>query len=289
MEIKQNEKSGSHQPRYAPYLLESGQWVRTVLSQRAGGLLITVNMNPDQRCNFDCLYCEVRRSARNKQRRMNAPLMGRELREALSKFTDLETWAHQTHPKTPHELFELKGVALSGDGEPTLCPKFLEVVREVLEIRRDPGMPWFRLILVSNSTGLDKPAVRKGLELFEDSDEIWLKLDAGTPQAMKRINQTRVPLTRIMRNIRETGRRHPIVIQSLFFDADGKGPDDSEIDAYVHRLHELKTDGAQISHIQIHSVSRPPAHGGCGHTSLSRLSEIARHVREKTGLHAEVY
>ena len=35
------------------------RFVYTVVSPRARGLSVGVNMNPDQRCNFDCAYCEV--------------------------------------------------------------------------------------------------------------------------------------------------------------------------------------------------------------------------------------
>ncbi|MGH7991649.1 MAG: hypothetical protein ACREDS_15850, partial [Limisphaerales bacterium] len=37
------------------------RFVYAVISARARGLSIGVNMNPDQRCNFDCEYCEVNR------------------------------------------------------------------------------------------------------------------------------------------------------------------------------------------------------------------------------------
>src|SRR5581483_1241604 len=38
------------------------EFVYCVISQRGRGLSIGVNMNPDKRCNFDCVYCEIDRS-----------------------------------------------------------------------------------------------------------------------------------------------------------------------------------------------------------------------------------
>jgi hypothetical protein len=35
------------------------RFVYAVISQRAGGLSIGVNLTPDRQCNFDCIYCEV--------------------------------------------------------------------------------------------------------------------------------------------------------------------------------------------------------------------------------------
>ena len=37
------------------------RFVYAVVSQRADGLSIGVNMNPGKLCNFDCVYCEVDR------------------------------------------------------------------------------------------------------------------------------------------------------------------------------------------------------------------------------------
>jgi sulfatase maturation enzyme AslB (radical SAM superfamily) len=38
------------------------RFVYTVVSPRARGLSVGVNLNPDKFCNFDCVYCEVNRS-----------------------------------------------------------------------------------------------------------------------------------------------------------------------------------------------------------------------------------
>ena len=40
----------------------NNRFVYAVISPRARGLTLGVNMNPDKRCNFDCLYCEVDRA-----------------------------------------------------------------------------------------------------------------------------------------------------------------------------------------------------------------------------------
>ena len=38
------------------------RFVYPVVSRRSGGLSIGLNVNPDKRCNFDCLYCQVDRT-----------------------------------------------------------------------------------------------------------------------------------------------------------------------------------------------------------------------------------
>jgi hypothetical protein len=41
---------------------EANVYVYPVISRRAGGLSIGVNLNPDKVCNFDCPYCQVDRT-----------------------------------------------------------------------------------------------------------------------------------------------------------------------------------------------------------------------------------
>src|SRR6185295_20336399 len=38
------------------------RFVYLTISPRARGLSIGVNLNPDRKCNFDCVYCEVDRT-----------------------------------------------------------------------------------------------------------------------------------------------------------------------------------------------------------------------------------
>ena len=57
-------KAGSHPPRTAsgcPREFHGNRCIYTVVSPRARGLTVGINVNPDKRCNFDCIYCEVQR------------------------------------------------------------------------------------------------------------------------------------------------------------------------------------------------------------------------------------
>jgi wyosine [tRNA(Phe)-imidazoG37] synthetase (radical SAM superfamily) len=263
------------------------QFVYAVITSRAGGLSVGVNMNPDQRCNFDCCYCEVRRIPE----KLGAQL---ELQTLKQELLHVVAMAYRGHLRTldqfamlPAELLELKEVALSGDGEPSLVSNFDEVVREILLIRHLTGP--FKMVLFTNGTGLHLPAVQRGLQYFEPTDEIWIKLDTGTEGLMRRINGTALPLDAVTNNIIALGRSRPVVIQSLFCILDGQAPSDDEVATFVEKLRELKAHGAQIALVQVYSVSRSPARPGCKHLPLARLSQIAREVRTKTGLKAEVF
>lgn len=265
------------------------RFVYTVISPRARGLSVGVNLNPDRRCNFDCVYCEVNRQTPVPALAFDAGTMAAELERTLLLVQSGELRARPGYKGLPAELLELRHVALSGDGEPTLCPKFAEAVEAVLHLRARGRFPFFKVVLLTNTTGLNHPSVIEGLSLFTPRDEIWAKLDAGTQPYMNAVNRPDCTIEAVLENILRLGRQRPVVIQSLFCSINSVPPSTAEIDAYAGRLRSLKEQGARISLVQIYSATRPTAHSECGHLPLRTLSEIARHVREVSGLNAEVF
>jgi wyosine [tRNA(Phe)-imidazoG37] synthetase (radical SAM superfamily) len=196
---------------------------------------------------------------------------------------------HAHYANVPAELLQLRHVCLSGDGEPTLSPNFNEVLESVVHLRARGRFPFFKLVLVTNASGLDRPEVKTGLRLFTARDEIWAKVDAGTNEYMQRLNKADCTIERILENILSVARQRPVIIQSLFVAINGASPPPQEIEAYVQRLSALKQAGAQIPLVQIYSATRPTPHAECSHLPLRVLSEIARRVREAAGLKAEVF
>jgi len=265
------------------------RFVYAAISQRARGLSIGVNLNPDKRCNFDCVYCEVDRDTPGRERRVEVEVMAAELEWLLLLQREGKLGELDWFRNLPPELLELKEVALSGYGEPTLCPNFDEVVREVLFLRSTGKLPFFKTVLITNGTGLDLPPVTAGLDLLCQQDEVWVKLDAGTQEYYKQVNRPTLPLWRILANILALSKKRPVIIQSLFPLVNGQEPPWEEIEEYAQRLKELKAAGAQISMVQVYSAHRPPHRPNCEHLALKSLSRIASHVRTVAGLRAEVF
>ena len=265
------------------------RFVYSLISPRARGLSVGVNMNPDKGCNFDCSYCEVNRTEPSHELRLDATVMMEELQRTLALIYSGEIRQRPCYQNAPPELLVLRHVALSGDGEPTLCPNFSEAVEAVVHVRARGRFPFFKLVLITNASGLDRPEVEEGLRLFTPRDEVWAKLDGGTQEAINRVNRPGCSLAQILRNILSLARRRPVVIQSLFPSINGVGPTPSEIDAYAQCLGELRNSKAQIPLVQIYSATRPTIHSECGHLPLRTLSHIAQRVREATGLNAEVF
>ena len=265
------------------------RFVYVVISPRARGLSIGVNMNPDKRCNFDCVYCEVNRCLPPLENHLDVDVMAVELEQTLALVRGGQLREQDTYRELPAELLKLRHVALSGDGEPTLCPNFAEAMHAVMHVRARSLLAFYKIVLITNATSLDLPGVQEGLKYFTAQDEIWAKLDGGTQAYLDNINHPRVPLEKIMANILLLARRRPVVIQSLFPSLNGREPATAEIEQYVQRLQELKEAGAQISLVQIYSATRPTPRSECGHLPLRSLSRIAQQVRAVTGLKAEVF
>jgi len=265
------------------------RFIYVVFSQRAHGLSIGINMNPDQNCNFKCVYCEVARTPESQDRKLDLSVMAAELKKVLALVHKGQLQELPEYRTVPEELMRLRMVTLSGDGEPTLCPDFEQVVQELVHLRAHSTYPFYKMVLITNGTGLHLPTVQNGLRWFTASDEVWTKLDTGTQEAMDRVNRSHVHLDRIMENILMLGRQRPIIIQSLFPLLNEAEPSAQEIQEYVQRLAELKAGGAMIAHVQIYSAHRPTALPHCRHLSLKCLSNIAHQVRTIAGLKAEVF
>lgn len=265
------------------------RFVYVVVSPRAHGLSVGINMNPDRQCNFDCVYCEVNREVPPRELHLDVPVMVRELQHTLALVRDGKLHGVPGLQSLPEELLQLRHVTLSGDGEPTLCPNFSEAVHAVLHVRALGDFPFFKVVLVSNATGLDQPNVLQGLQALTPKDELWLKLDGGTTAYLERVNRPKVPLEQVLANILLIARQRPVVIQSLFPKLGGEEPAEEEIVAYVARLRALKEAGAMISLVQVYSAMRPTLHPDCRHLPLRALSRIAHAVRDGAGLRAEVF
>jgi wyosine [tRNA(Phe)-imidazoG37] synthetase (radical SAM superfamily) len=265
------------------------RFVYLVLSARAHGLTVGIDLTPDRRCNFDCIYCEVLRQKTPRNGHLNVDAMAAELERTLQQVQQGHVRDLPGFRDLPSELLQLRHVALSGEGEPTLSPCFAEAVQAVVHVRARGHFPFFKIVLFSNASLLDQPQVQHGLRFLIPQDELWLKLDAGSEEHFQRINRPQVPFSRVRQNILMIGRQRPVVIQTLFPQLEGREPAESEIDTYAVQLRSLKAEGAQISLVQIYSATRPTSRSECRHLPLKTLSRIAQQVRATTGLTVEVY
>jgi wyosine [tRNA(Phe)-imidazoG37] synthetase (radical SAM superfamily) len=258
----------------------TGRYARLRLCPRARGLCVDVNLNPNARCNFNCIYCSVDRRGAQHGEALNVRAMVEELAAVLDVAASGGT----------AEFSQVKQVAISGDGEPTLCPEFAEALEGVLHLRALHRFSFFKTVVLTNATGLDRPEVERSLQLLTPRDEVWVKIDAGGQEWMSLVNRPEQhTFEQVMSNILRFSIRRAVVVQTLFASLRGHGPTDQEVDRYAMQLKRLVGEGAQISGVQIYSATPPTTDPTCGHLPLQTLSGIARTVRDATGLKVEVF
>ena len=265
------------------------RFVYLVISERARGLSVGVNMNPDKLCDYDCIYCEVDRRVPSAETKLNVELMAEELQATLALIARDDLKAIRHYAALDPELRRLRHVTLSGDGEPTLSPQFKEALQAVVHVRALGKVPFFKLVLLTNGSGLNRVEVQEGIKLLTRQDEVWVKLDGGTQTQLNRINRGQVSLGQTLQNILALARQRPVIIQSLFPVIRNTEPSMDEVEQYALRLKELKEHGAQIPLVQIYSCTRPTIREEVTHLPLRSLSHIAHRVREVSGLTAEVF
>ncbi len=258
-------------------------FVYPVISRRSKGLSIGVNLNPDKVCNFDCIYCEV-------DRRTPGAVTEVDLRQMKDELTAMVRFARDgglaKEPKfdeVPWLTREVKDIAFSGDGEPTMIHNFAECVETVVDVKQDEGLETTKIVLITDAAGLDKADIKSGLEVMDrNNGEIWGKLDAGTEEYFKLVNRTNVKFERILNNLLETSKVRPIIIQSLFFKVHGEAMSEAELVAYCGRLSNITEGGGQIREVHLYTVARPTPETYATKLEAIEVEQMAELIRERT-------
>lgn len=258
-----------------------------VLSRRAGGLSVGVNLNPDKICNFDCIYCQVNRTVQSETRFVETDRLLEELEQTLHLASSGQIYDTEKFRGVPQHLRRLNDIAFSGDGEPTTHKNFDEVIAACAEVKRHHAPADVKMVLITNTSMFHRPHVRRGLEVLDKNNgEIWAKLEAGTEGYFKLVNRTPIAFERILDNITQAARVRPLVIQSLFMRIHDEPPPPDELEAYCQRLNDITAAGGALKLVQVYTVVRRPAEGFVTPLSDGEVASIAELVRRRTGLSA---
>jgi len=278
--------------------------VYPVLSRRAGGISVGVNLNLDRGCNFDCIYCQVDRTGPPSTPQIALRELPGLVEEELSLlFDSVSEGAFFSTPPfdaLPAHLRGVRDIAFSGDGEPTLSPVFSEVsegVRGFLSKRFPEGSPPL-LRLITNGTGLFGEELRRRTErtfLLAGPGEIWLKVDAATDPFYSRIDRSRIPLARMMEGLSEIVMDLPVTLQTMVLDFGAPGApgafvsDRSFWDPLLAQVAAWCEKGAKIREWHLYGVARPPALSDVRVVESSRLLEWAKEAGDRLSLPVKVF
>jgi wyosine [tRNA(Phe)-imidazoG37] synthetase (radical SAM superfamily) len=236
------------------------RYVYPVVSRRAGGVSVGINLNPNNACNWACVYCQVPDLQRGTAPAIDLALLESELRAMLTDI--LQGDFMQT--RVPEGARRLNDIALSGNGEPTSAREFPQVIDLVGRVMTEFGLAGaasrtpIKLVLITNGSLADRPRVQAGLaRMAALNGEVWFKYDSATPAGMRAINQTRISPQKQFERLAATARQCPTWLQTCVFATDGMPPSAEETAAYLDTVARIRREAIPVQGVLLYGLARP--------------------------------
>ncbi|MBI4987296.1 MAG: radical SAM protein [Rhodocyclales bacterium] len=253
-------------------------YVYPVVSRRAGGVSIGINLNPNNACNWRCIYCQVPELKRGPAPPIDMALLEHELRG----FVDTLLHGDFMRLHVPEGARNIVDVAFSGNGEPTSAREFPQAIELAGRVLRETGLDrTVKVRLITNGSLLGRRQVQEGLRrLGELGGEAWFKVDAGTAEGYRRINNVVLSPQSVVRNLRRCAKLCPTWVQTCMFALDGEGPSEGEVTAWLDVLGQAGIE--HLAGVHLYGLARPSMQPEAGRLSSlpeDRLEAIACRMR----------
>lgn len=276
--------------------LLQNRYVYAVVSRRAKGLSVGINLNVDKVCNFDCPYCQVNRTVPLtdtqklvKKEGVDVLRVQSELVHLFSLLASGDLWNVAPFNTADPSMQVLRDVSISGDGEPTACPELLNVIGVVSEQLERYQLSDVAFNLFTNATLFHKPSVQSALDaLWKSGGRVWAKLDAGTQSWFERVDGTKLSLEKVTQNIIWAAQQHPIVLQCMFHRFGDEAPSDAEIKAWMDRVCSIVDAGGQVEWVQIYTTARVPSDPSVLPLEKSFLQGVADSLTNALGVDSTI-
>lgn len=240
------------------------------VDSRRLGRSLGINLSPltKKLCSFNCIYCHFGWTER----------VTSDVSESIGDFPTVDDVLKAVRNGLRAQP-DLDYITFSGNGEPTLHPEFYKIVTGVKTVRDEvaPGIP---LAILSNSSMLNKEAVRQALSMI---DIKIFKLDAGTEDLFQKMNKpvSGISLEGIIAFLKE---KKNIMIQTIFV----KGSTDNTTEENISEWIKIIKDISPMR-VQIYSTDRPVPEKGIEKVGRKELQTIAKRTEEETGVGVDVF
>lgn len=263
-------------------------YVYPVVSRRAGGVSIGINLNTNNACNWRCIYCQVPGLQRGTAPPVDLP----RLREELESFLSNVVSGDFMQRYVPEGSRRLQDIALSGNGESTSTPEFASVIDVIRDARRSASVPdHVKTVLITNGSLVHQADVQEGLRRLSGiNGEIWFKLDSATREGMRRINDTPISVRHVARNLAIAAASCPTWVQTCAFALDGQAPATAEQSAYLDFLRRQLEAGVSLRGVLLYGLARQSYQPEASRLSAlpeSWLNDYAKRIRS-LGLEVKV-
>ena len=229
-------------------------YVYPVVSRRAGGVSIGINLNPNNACNWRCIYCQVPDLKRGRPPAIDLQQLESELHTLIHDV--LHGDFMQLH--VPEGLRRLNDIAISGNGEPTSAAEFSLVVELIGRALRKFGLEGkIKLVLITNGSLAHRPYVQAGIEKMATlNGEVWFKFDRTTQSGLRQVNDTAIDPDRHVQRLKRVGQLCPTWIQTCMFTQNGQPPTEAEISAYLALLQRAKSEQIPLCGVLLYGLAR---------------------------------
>lgn len=240
-------------------------YVYPVVSRRAGGVSIGINLNVNNACNWACVYCQVPDLQRGGPPPVDLARLDAELRGFLHDATAGDFLSRQV----PAGARRLMDVAFSGNGEPTSAAEFDAAVDLVVRVLSDFGLDgMLTLRLITNGSLLHRAGVRRGIaRIGAAAGEVWFKVDAATAAGVARINGIRHAPEKTRDALLQCAGLAPTWVQTCYFAIDGQENSETEQAAYLALIGAVRE---KIKGVHLYGLARPSLQ-----PMAERLSRVA--------------
>ncbi|HWP01419.1 MAG TPA: radical SAM protein [Methylococcus sp.] len=258
-------------------------YVYPVLSRRAGGLSIGINLNPNHACNWRCIYCQVPNLRRGNAPPIDTEVLAQELEILLTEVLEGDFYDRY---QVPPQRRLLRDIAISGDGEPTTAQDFDRIVETIGEVAarfRLTGRIGF--VLITNGSRIERPSVQRALRRWAEwGGEVWFKVDRATTEGIGRTNQVHLAPETVRRRLSACAGVCPTWIQTCWFALDDRAPSESEGMAYLDFVGGLVGDGVPLRGVLLYGIARPscqPEAPRLSRLAPAELEAFAERIRER--------
>ena len=233
------------------------RYVYPVVSRRAVGVSVGINLNPNNACNWRCIYCQVPGLTRGTAPAIDLAVLENELRGFLDEL--LHGDFMQT--RVPEGARRINDIALSGNGEPTSSTEFVQVIKLIARVRRAVDLPeTVKTVLITNGSLLYRSEIRQGLrDMAKLNGEIWFKLDRASEAGMQLVNDTKTSMNKVRDNLIAAIPLCPTWLHTCWFALDGEPPSRQGENDYLEFVSALLRDGHPIATARPHTSGCTPS------------------------------
>ena len=237
-----------------------------IFSRRLGSSL-GVNILPSKGklCNFDCVYCECGWNKDGIAERRFPTLA--EVEEALEAKMS----------KAVKEGVPVDSITFSGNGEPTIHPKFAAIIDDTLALR-DKYFPKAKVSVLTNATLVTRPAVFEALSRVDNN---ILKLDTVCEEYIRFVDRPTMTynLDEIIEKLKMFGKN--AVIQTMFMKGkvDGRSVDNTGDEYVLPWLETVKKIAPR--EVMIYTVDRETPQQGLQKATREELDRIVDLLRNE--------